>query len=268
MLALPPLILLLAQSCGEDSGDEDRTPPPAPGMRLKNCSTQGAVWPETGVDAEAAGGQGIRLEWEMAEEPDDLAGFLVFRALDPRQDFEQLDLDAERFLEGRPAYFHHVDQDPVLRPVAHWGPRAWYFVKALDRDGNTSAPSDTVTYRLWAAPRVFQEQVQAVDDTLRAAWQYEFVHLFNLGFGGFRLLAVDAVGTLAWSEDVLLGLEPQMSAFWSRTRMGLAPGSYQLRIDTIIGQVAQIDSLLVPVRSNPENCPLAGSESVWISFTF
>ncbi len=261
-------LLLVFLACGEDSGDEDRTAPPAPRMRDLNCVETGAVLPETGVDADGSAGFGIRLEWDMAEEPADLNGFLVYRAPHPDSLFAELPLDPERFLEGRPDYYHFVDQDPVVRPTSFWGERFWYYVRAIDGDGNASAPSDTVTYRLWASPRVLESQVAVQDDTLHVAWQYEFVDYFALGFRGFRVLVADPAGTLVWSEDVLFNLEPQMSAAWPVTELGLAPGSYSLRIDTVIDRVAQVDSLLVEVPSNPNDCPLSGSESYWISFTF
>jgi hypothetical protein len=141
-------------------------------------------------------------------------------------------------------------------------------VRALDQDGNLSAPSDTVTYRLWAAPRVFQSQVTVNNDTLHVAWQYEFVDLFQIGFRGFRLLVATEQGQVAWSADLLSGLELQMSVDYSSSEMGLTPGNYRLRIDTLIDQVPQVDSLLVVVPSNPLDCPLSGSESYWFSFTF
>lgn len=267
-LAPITLLLLLAFSCGQDRGDEDRLPPPAPQMREKNCAPASSPLPETGVDADATSGAGIRLEWDMALEPEDLAGFIVFRSLDPDSAFESLDLDPERFLEGEPDFYSHVDLDPALRPMTFWGPRAWYFVRAVDRDDNESAPSDTVTYRLWAAPRVFAEQVVSRNDSLLVAWQYEFVDLFDYGFRGFQVLLSDDAGNHAWSGEILLNLEPQMSAAWSRAELGLAPGAYRLRIDTLVESVPQRDSLQVGVASNPMDCPLAGSESNWISFTF
>lgn len=262
------IVLLGLLSCGEDSGDEDRTPPPAPAMRAVHCQEDGIVLPETGVDADGSSGSGIRLEWDMAAEPEDLAGFLVFRAGHPDSTFHELALDPERFLEGRPDYYHHVDLDPAVRATTFWGSRFWYYVRAVDRDGNLSAPSDTVSYRLWATPRVFEDQVRVLDDTLRVDWQYEYVDLFQLGFRGFRLLVVDSQGSLRWSRDILLNLEMQMRAEVPVSQLGFPAGTYQLRIDTLIDRVPQVDSLLVEVPSNPEDCPLSGSESYWISFTF
>jgi hypothetical protein len=261
-------LLLLALACGQDHGDEDRLAPPAPRMRLKSCAPTDAPLPETGVDADATSGAGIRLEWDMVEEPDDLAGFVIYRTLDPDSSYQPLDVDPGRFLEGHPDWYSHVDLDPALRAVALWGPRAWYFVRALDESGNASAPSDTVTYRLWAAPRLLPGQVQARNDSLLVSWQYEFVDYFALGFRGFQILATNASGDLAWSGEVLLNLEPQMSAAWSRAELGLDPGTYRLRVDTVIAAVPQVDSLHVAVSSNPSGCALAGSESNWISFTF
>lgn len=266
---LTPLLLIpLLSGCGEDSGDEDRTPPPAPAMRLKSCGDPASVWPETGVDAETSGGQGVRLEWDMAEEPEDLIGFQVFRTWHPDSAYQRLELDEERFLEGRPPYYTYLDLDPDLGPSFQWGDRAWWFVRAVDRYGNVSAPSDTVSYRLWAAPRVLGGQVGVSMDTLRVSWQYEFVDMFALGFRGFRVIVADEQGAVEAARELQLNLEPQMTAAWGVAELGLNPGSHRLRIDTIIETVAQIDSVYVPVSSNPSWCTLAGSESNWISFTF
>jgi len=268
MHRVAPLAALLLIACGEDSGDEDRTPPPAPAMRAVNCDGEAGTAVETGVDADGAAGFGIRLEWDMAEEPDDLAGFQVYRSEHPDSAYLALELDPERFLEGRPAFYHHVDLDPAVRATTFWGPRFWYYVRAVDRDGNLSAPSDTVTYRLWAAPRIQAGQARVEDDTLTVDWQFEFVDLFQLGFRGFRLLVADPQGVPLHREEVRLNLEPQMRLSLPLAPLGLGAGDYQVRVDTIIERVAQVDSLLVDVRSNPRECPLSGSESFWISVTF
>jgi|GEM_PF-2371751 len=267
VLLLAGALLFLA-GCGEDSGDEDHTPPPAPVMRLKSCGDPSQAWPESGVDAETSGGQGVRVEWDMEQEPEDLVAFQVYRCWYPDSAYTRLVLDEERFLEGRPAYYTFLDLDPDLRPTGHWGPRAWYYVRAVDQDGNVSAPSDTVSYRLWAAPRIFDGQVSVSADTLHAAWQFEFVDLFNLGFRGFRVLITDEDGALEAFRELRLNLEPQMSASWPIGELGLSPGAHRLRIDTLIETVAQVDSVFVPISSNPAGCALAGSESNWISFTF
>jgi hypothetical protein len=265
---LPALLVLLCLACGEDSGDEDRTAPPAPRMRLKSCGDPAAVWPESGVDADASSGQGVRLEWDMDVEPEDLAAFQIFRAWHPDSAYERLLLDEERFLEGHPPYYLFIDLDPGLRPTYHVGNRAWYYVKAMDGDGNTSAPSDTVSYRLWAAPRIFESQVRVQSDTLQVEWQYEFVDMFQVGFRGFTLLITDEQGNLEATREIRLNLEPAMRARYAVGDLGLSPGSHRLRVDTIIETVAQIDSVYVHVASNPAWCTLAGSESNWISFTF
>jgi len=267
---VPPALalLLLLQACGEDTGDLDREAPPAPVMLVKTCDGDPAFWPERGVDADAAGGMGIRLEWDLPEEPEDLAGFLVYRSTDLDEGFTLLDVDPGRFLEGRPPTYFLLDQDPSLRPVSFRGPRAWYFVQALDADGNVGTPSDTASYRLWADPRLTPGSVSVADDTLRASWQYEFVDYFAYGFRGFRVVIVDAAGVLSWAEEIQFNLEPQMDFLRPVPALGLAPGSYRLRVDTIVDHVEAADSLQVPVRSNPSGCSLAGSESYWISFTF
>jgi len=265
---MAPLAALLLLTCGEDTGDEDRTPPPAPLMRTVNCDGGAGTMVETGVDADGAAGFGIRLEWDMAEEPDDLAGFQVYRADHPDSAYTALDLDPERFLEGRPEFYHHVDLDPVVRATTFWGPRFWYYVRAVDRDGNLGAPSDTVTYRLWASPRIQPGQVRVEQDTLTVDWQFEFVDLFQLGFRGFRVLLADPAGVPVHRQEVRLNLEPQMRLTLPLAPLGIPAGVYQLRVDTIIERVAQVDSLGIDVRSNPLECPLSGSESYWISFTF
>lgn len=266
MVAAPLLLAALA-GCGSDTGDEDTTPPPPPTMRLKGCD-EGLEWPETGIDAEA-GGQGIRVEWTQLERPADLAGFQVWRSLHPDSTFEPLDLDPGRFLEGNPAWFAWVDADPELRPETWWGPRAWYLVRAVDEAGNLSAPSDTASYRLWAAPRVVPDWVSVDEGVLEVQWQFQYADLFVFGFRGFRLLIADPAGLEpVWTREIRLGLEPTMTEFVDLAQAGLAPGDWQLRIDTLVDAVEELDPLGVDVPSNPDGCALTGSESNWISFIF
>lgn len=261
-------VLSLLLSCGKDSGDEDLRPPPAPRMLVKNCPGSAESWPERGVDAEP-GNLGIRLEWELPDRPSDLAGFEIYRAEHPDSSFLLLPEDPERFLDGNPASFFFVDTDLEVQPSSHWGDRFWYLVRALDDSGNRSQPSDTVTYRLWEMPRIQPGWVQQLGDTLRLNWQFQYADFHVFGFRGFEILiAAAGLDELLLREEVLLGLEPSMTVDLFPAERGLVSGDYRLRIDTRIQQNDNLDSLLVEIGSNPEGCPLSGSESNWISFTF
>jgi len=265
--ALAAVALWLLAGCGEDTGDEDRTPPPAPAMRAKACDS-GLEFPEEGIDAEA-GGQGIRLEWTLAERPADLAGFEIWRGEHPDSVFALLDVDPERFLEGDPEWYGWVDTDPALRPEFWWGPRAWYAVTALDGSGNRSQPSDTTTYRLWAAPRLVPDWVDVAGDTLTVQWQFQYADLFVYGFRGFRLTVSPLDASLAaWSREILLGLESTMVEMVDLATTGLARGDWRLRVDTVVAPNDDLDPWGLDPRSNPDGCALSGSESNWISFTY
>lgn len=264
------LLALLAGlgGCGTDSGDVDVTPPGAPSMRVKHCVGDGLEFPEEGVDAEA-GGQGIRVEWELAERPADLLGFQIYRSLHPDSVFEALDVDPARFLEGQPAWFSWVDADEGLRPENWWGPRAWYLVRAIDDSGNLGQSSDTTSYRLWAAPRVVADWVQVEEGLLQVQWQFQYADLFVYGFRGFRIAIAEPAGLEpAWTREILLGLEPTMTETIDLEAAGLAHGNWRLRIDTIVADVESLDPLGIQVPSNPNGCALSGSESNWISFIF
>ncbi len=188
--------------------------------------------------------------------------------MSPDSSFERVDADPERFLEGNPEIFRYEDTDALMRPVSFWGERAWYYLRSVDVDGNLSEPSDTTSYRLWQSPRVLPSGVEVLQDTLNVLWQYEFADYFVYGFEGFHLLVMDPEeGVLQASVQFREGLEAQMSARLPLTQLGLTPGDWRLRIDSIIGS-SERDSLGLGILRNPEECVHAGSESPWISFSY
>ena len=263
--ALPLLFAaVLAASCALSSGDEDLVSPEAPRMLEKTCPGGSEYpFPERGMDA-AEDNQGIRIEWDLEPIPDDLSGFEIYRSEHPDSQFILLDEDPEGFIVGDPEYYVFDDFDSELLPLGSiCGERAWYYVRALDSSGNRSQPSDTATYLLWAPPAISPSWVQVLNDTLDVSWQVGFFD--DERFIGFHVLIADPQQSgLAWFREVSADLQPTMHRRWDLQGIGLPPGQWTLRVDAIISA----DSTALGLPSNPEECSLSGSESIWISFTF
>jgi hypothetical protein len=252
-------------SCGEDRGDEDVLAPESPVMRTLACSPQGPAWPESGVDAEP-GSAGIRIEWQLQPRPEDLAGFVVYRGHRENADsvgtFLEVSGDPGQFLVGAPEYFTFIDsgQNLVLftSPDIHGNLHEWhYFVRSLDSAGNLSAPSDTVHYTLYDAPLIQQAAIGS--DSLHVRWSYA-----HPGFrlAGYHLLLVEEGNGLVWSTSILQDFDLlNFDRHYSLAELGNLSGrQFRLRVDTLYERPASSGN----VTSNPDFCPLAGSESGWI----
>ncbi|MCB1046221.1 MAG: hypothetical protein KDC10_03385 [Calditrichaeota bacterium] len=258
-------LALLLVSCGENRGDEDQTAPDAPVMRLTACSFEGPVWPESGVDAEP-GSTGIRVEWQLWPRPEDLAGFVVFRGHQENADtvgvFFDITGDPAQFLVGAPEYFSFIDTGQNLNlftsPDIHGNLHTWhYFVRALDTSGNLSAASDTVHYTLYDAPLVQEATLWA--DSLRVRWSYGRP---GPRLAGYQLMMLDENDEMVWSADMQEDFDLQnFDLSWNVASLGTVAGrSFRLRVDTLYERPPASED----IRSNPDNCPLAGSESGWI----
>ncbi len=257
-----PLLAALLFACGENTGDEDTTPPAAPVLVEKFCDPQAPEYPEEGIDAEAAGA-GIKLEWLLAETTADLEGFVVYRALSTNQDslspFVDISPDPTEYLIGSPQVFRHLDATAGISPDIHGNYHEyWYFVRGLDQSGNLSAPSDTARFTLLRSPRVLS--LDAAGDSLRLVWGYD---LLDASLAGFHILILDDADQLAWYADVQTGFGGQdYERAWSLPEEDLPAGSYRLRVDAIFARPTNEEN----IDSNPLFCPLAGGESEWISF--
>lgn len=259
------LILLVFVGCGEDRGDEDTTAPNAPVMELTTCSFDGPAWPERGVDAEP-GSAGIRIEWQLSPRPEDLAGFVVYRGHQENADsvsaFVEVSGDPGQFLVGAPEVFSFIDTGQNLTlftsPDIHGNLHVWhYFVRGLDTAGNLSAPSDTVHYTLYDAPQV--QEATIADDSLRVRWSYQHP---GARLAGYHLMLVEEGAGMVWSADLqqdfdLLNFDRTFSL---AEVTPLAGRTFRLRVDTQYERPTSAEN----VTSNPELCPLAGSESGWI----
>ena len=215
-------------------------------------------FPEQGIDIEAVSGanEGIRIEWLMNELPEDLAGFYVYRSEDPDSVFERLDFDPLSFLDDLQAeYYYAVDRDTWLRPWTQSparGHRAWYCVTAIDDSGNESAPSDTVHYQMWDYCRISQTQVSLSADSLFVEWQFDHGQEWFNGLQGLMCFVTPASGdSVSWSAFIQQDLDQQTFSFqWHlEQEMGLIPGDYLLRVDTVIDPGSNSEAL-----SNPNGC--------------
>lgn len=142
---------------------EDPIPPERVELLAKSMPE---AWVETGIDADNTGADRIVIMWYASPAPD-LAGYRIYRADTTRDN---------RFREiGRIDLLQHLTADTLyyddsLSAYVDY----YYFVCALDHAGNLSEPSDTVTYRLIAAP-FMQSPVNTTlaPDTLVFAWRYQ-----------------------------------------------------------------------------------------------
>jgi hypothetical protein len=260
-IVLFALILLspVLNSCTPDENDIDSEPPPAPGISAKECIERGQVFPELGIDAMPGNG-GIFLSWYMDSDPEDLFGFEVFRSMYPDSEFVKLDVDPEQLLD----YYSFTDTSSEIIPQSWSSDRHWYYVRALDEDGNYSAPSDTVSYKLWSYPRIYSGDVVVQNDSLFINWRFEYTDYDPLGFLGFNVLICDeGLNNLICLKEIRTDVD-NLSRSWNLVDdIGLEHGNWRLRIDVIISSQTEDD-----VISNPDDCPLAGAESNWISFSY
>jgi len=211
---------------------------------------------ETGIDASH---EGIYLEWVLPEDRDgDLTGVVIYRSQDPDSQFLPLQQWDEDLVLHKDVT-HYVDTSNDVFPNPETGCKRWfYYLRALDRAGNRSIPSDTASYRLWFKPSALTATV--VDDGIRV---------------GFSLPQLDAsvTGVLVKFQDeetgnyLVLSRELYQTQFDESIPFDIFPPfqweTTVFRVDVCIAGDTHFDT----IPSNPELISLSGSESAWKSIT-
>ncbi len=246
LLLLLPLILLAA--CSESTQDEDTTPPGAPEFEIKGSDT---LQVETGIDAAA---NGIMLHWILPADLDgDLAGIHIYRSFSPDSVFQPLlEFDLPLLVQSPLTSF--IDDDSEVLPLEPSGPqRYWYFLRAVDEDGNQSARSDTASYRLWYSA----ENIELQRDSVSYKCHLE---LYNLDLAIESVLLKFSDGhffrCITLAEDLQQIMDYNLPI--GELPPPVHPDSLQLRVDLLVQ-----DEMSTSITSNPGQYPLSGSESEW-----
>ena len=195
------LVTLIFCGCGEDLTPTDSTPPTRPAIIPRSDES---VFLEEGIDAESGNTDQdywIRIEWEWNTESD-LFGYYVYR-MDERDSLNQfvrivdLRIGVNLLRELHPIPFYS-DQDPTLVPDLITGESHgfYYYIRAYDTSDNSSAPSDTVYYRLMQKPTALMISGN-VATNFNLVWSYYSQEQWNYFF--IRVYQTITPQTRVWS---------------------------------------------------------------------
>ncbi len=218
------ICLMLFLSCGKNSEVDDVNPPSPPEMIVKSMEFAQV---ETGVDA-VPDGDWIFFEWEPNNE-EDLEGYEVWRMAedDSLQVFELFEILSLSQMSNadEPDYF---DRTAAAGPDPNTGQSRgfYYYVTAYDGDGNISAPSDTVYYKLLRKPLA-----ASIDSTFaNVRWSYPYNLEMDIKF--IIRVTRQETGQYIWSAQVGSGQDPYAVPFnFDGTALLMGAGDYYLRID-------------------------------------
>ena len=195
------LVTLIFWGCGEDLTPTDSTPPSRPVIIPRSDET---VFIEEGIDAEPGNTDQdywIRIEWEWNTESD-LFGYYVYR-MDERDSLSHFNrivdlrvgVNLLRELHPIPYY---IDQSSTLVPDLITGESHgfYYYVRAYDTSDNSSAPSDTVYYRLMQKPTALGIS-GSIATNFNLVWSYYSQELWDYFF--IRVYQTTTPQTRVWS---------------------------------------------------------------------
>ncbi|RMF10859.1 MAG: hypothetical protein D6762_00550 [Candidatus Neomarinimicrobiota bacterium] len=151
--------LVLWMAC--QPAQEDPFPPDAPRWVTKSDPV---AWTESGIDATYENGRvAVQLMWHPNLE-DDLHGYRLYRSDSARSG------PYEWIQEIRPDLTPGADTAWIDVTAPQYR-KLYYYLTAVDWAHNESSPSDTLTYRLLAAPLPLGPSDQSVQrDTLAFRW--------------------------------------------------------------------------------------------------
>lgn len=183
-------------ACGQDK-NEDTTPPRKPVFVYKSLDSSEV---ETGIDA-VPETDGIRLEWFLNAE-NDLDVYTIYRRKDSLNttfsELTSIEADSRDFLDsllvtqGKDSgliqqYLFFVDDSVGLSQGYE------YYLRAFDKSGNPSAPSDTVYYRVEPKPTILEPKIVTNSLTPTLQWNWS-----PLSFPQFLVRVRDEFGKIIW----------------------------------------------------------------------
>ncbi len=240
---------LLLTACGENTQDEDTTPPVSPAFAVKSADT---TQTESGIDAAP---NGIQLEWTFVDDPaDDLEGVRIYRSEHPDSTFLPLEeFGAPRLVPANLTWY--IDNDAEVLPQEETGPRRfYYYLRAIDTSGNLSEASDSASYRLWYPP-------ENLGFTLAESTYNCHIELYSqdLSIDGLLLKFSDGhfYRCLPLMDDLTQVIDYTLAV--EELPQPVHPDSLRLRVDIIVPDEIETDT-----PSNPGGYNLSGSESDWI----
>jgi hypothetical protein len=242
------IILATLVACSESTQDEDTTPPGAPSFAIKGSDT---LEVETGIDAAS---NGVMLHWHLPADLDgDLAGIHIYRSISRDSVFLPL-LEFDQPLLVQSPLTSFIDDDSEVRPLEPSGPqRYWYFLRAVDEDGNQSVRSDTASYRLWYPVENIVLQLDSVSYKCH-------LELYNLDLAIESVLLKFSDGQfyrcITLAEDLQQVMDYNLPV--DELPLPVHLDSLRLRVDLMVQ-----DETSTTITSNPNQYPLSGSESEW-----
>lgn len=183
-------------ACGQDK-NEDTTPPKKPVFVYKSLDS---AIVETGIDA-VPETNGIRTEWFLNAE-NDLDFYTIYRRKDSVNTMfstlTSIEANSKDFLDSLlvtqgedsglvKQYLFFVDDSVTT------GQNYEYYIRAFDKSGNPSPPSDTVSYRIEQKPNVLEPKKQTNLQTPFLKWNWN-----PLNFPQFLVKVRDTFGKLIW----------------------------------------------------------------------
>lgn len=236
-------LVICVGSCRK--GMEDDRIPLAPPRVLPSPAPTSPI--ERGIDA-VPDWDHIRLEWIVGGESD-LAGYEIYRREDHRlADTLLAVLQMEEIEKVPPDTAFWVDEGISLQV------RYAYMLRAFDRNGHRSDPSESVDYMLLpkGIPEAPQSNIAEGTPTLAFYWGDDSAAAVQ-----FVVKVTTLDGQYLWISDPVANPRQQYDGELERIRYNadggarmdpLAPGEYRWRMDSIGAQ------------------PRSGSESRWVSF--
>ncbi|KAA3602142.1 MAG: hypothetical protein DWQ06_06825 [Calditrichaeota bacterium] len=241
-------------ACGQDK-NEDTTPPRKPVFVYKSLDSAKV---ETGIDA-IPETDGIRFEWFLNTE-NDLDVYTIYRRKDSVNttfsELTSIEADSKDFLDsllvtqGEDSglirqYLFFVDDSINIAQSFD------YYIRAFDKSGNPSSPSDTVSYRIEPKPTILEPKKQTNSQTPSLKWNWN-----PLSFPQFLVRVRDEFGKTIWIYQNIPDAFPEdYEVVFNEDGKASIPlleqdGKYSWRIDGI----------------GSYNEPFSGAESAWEEF--
>lgn len=192
--------VLLAAGCGENVSSGDLSPPAAPVFVPRSPDD---VYAQTGIRPEPVDldrNYWVRIEWYANSEPDvlDGGGYRIWRmwegdTLQRAHVVADLRYGVDLDLEDRHYWTDHGlnslgEQTRELAPDSVTGDSRgfFWFMQALDTDGNKSVSSDTIYFRLINNPFDLTIMREAADQ-YRMSWSYDPSSVLEISYYYIRI---------------------------------------------------------------------------------